>query len=93
MAAAEPGARQLVIKFGGGGAGEFDDQLAFGAAREVGAGRRGGREKLLERENESIGGSLALAAPVRPDVHHPPPPIAGQSMPAGAAASNAVDAL
>src|SRR5712691_3184263 len=92
VATPEPGARQLVIKGPGGTAGELDDQLALVAARDIGTGRRGGREKLLERDDESIGRSIALAAPVRPDVHHSPPPVSGQSMPAGAAAGNAIDA-
>src|SRR5713101_2656059 len=92
VAASEPGARQLVIKGPGGTAGELDDQLALVAARDIGTGHRGGREKLLERDDESIGRSIALAAPLRPDVHHRPPPVTLESMPAGAAAGNAIDA-
>ena len=48
MAAAEAGARQRVVKAGSRASGEFDDQLAFGPARDVGAGNGGGGEELVE---------------------------------------------
>jgi hypothetical protein len=48
VAAAKPGARQIVIERGRGAAGQLDDQLALGAPRDIGAGDRGGGEELRE---------------------------------------------
>src|SRR6516164_6762657 len=55
MAAAEPGARQIVVKQSGAVADEFDDQLAFGAARHIRAGHRGGGEELSKRRSRACG--------------------------------------
>src|SRR5439155_1615786 len=96
VAAAESGARQLVIKTGGAAAGQLDDQLALGAVGDVRAGDGGRREELRERAEpaaqrgirsgglEAVDGPLRCrSAPARADVHADP--LANRPWPAAPA--------